>query len=149
MMGRQESFSLIACYIFLVYGGGIRLSLLGTLATNWHVVPSPNDRWEWRIWWNENWQGKPECPEESCPSATFSTSNSTWLDLGLNSLLFSSIPLSLHLSPLLSHTVTSRTAMCIQFGTGRRVLAHSKYLKNLMCVIKVGLWILNILWSHM
>jgi hypothetical protein len=39
---------------------GARLSPLGMSATNWLIVPAPDDRWVWDIWWNENWQGKPK-----------------------------------------------------------------------------------------
>jgi hypothetical protein len=47
----------------------------------WPVVPAPDDRWWWlwRNWWNEDWQGKPKYSEETCPSATLSTTNPTWL----------------------------------------------------------------------
>jgi hypothetical protein len=34
----------------------------------------------WRIWWNEDWQGKPKYSEKSCPSTTLSTTNPTWAD---------------------------------------------------------------------
>jgi hypothetical protein len=34
-------------------------------------------------WWNEDWQGKPKYSEKTCPSATLSTTNPTWLDPGL------------------------------------------------------------------
>jgi hypothetical protein len=64
---------------FLVSWGGVRLSPFGTLVTNWPIVPAPDDRW-WRMWsrrWNDNWQ-------KTCPSATLSTTNPTWLDLGSN-----------------------------------------------------------------
>jgi hypothetical protein len=37
-----------------------------------------------RNWWNEDWQRKPKYSEKSCPSATVSTTNPTWLDPGLN-----------------------------------------------------------------
>jgi hypothetical protein len=33
---------------------------------------------------NENWQGKSKYSEKTCPSATLSTTNPTWLDPGLN-----------------------------------------------------------------
>jgi hypothetical protein len=57
--------------------GGVRLSPLGTSATNWPIVPAPDCGWRW-MWssrWNENWQGKPKYPEKTCSSATFSTTN--------------------------------------------------------------------------
>jgi hypothetical protein len=62
----------------------LRVSLLYTSATVWPIVPAPDDRWWW-AWssrWNENWQGKPKYPEETCHSATLSTTNPTWPDLG-------------------------------------------------------------------
>jgi hypothetical protein len=32
------------------------LSPLGTPATNWPIVPAPDDRWSvWSSRWNENW----------------------------------------------------------------------------------------------
>jgi hypothetical protein len=67
---------------FLVSWGGVRLSPLCTPATNWPIVPAPDDRWVWSVWWNENWQGNPKYSEETCPSATSSTTNPTWLGLG-------------------------------------------------------------------
>jgi hypothetical protein len=46
---------------FLVSWGGVRLSALGTSATNWPTVPAPDGRWwAWSSRWNENWQGKPK-----------------------------------------------------------------------------------------
>jgi hypothetical protein len=32
------------CILFLVSCGGVRLSPLGTSATNWPIVPAPDDR---------------------------------------------------------------------------------------------------------
>jgi hypothetical protein len=40
--------------------------------------------WMWSIWWNDNWQGKPKYSEGTCLSATLSTTNPTWPDLGSN-----------------------------------------------------------------
>jgi hypothetical protein len=63
----------------------MRLSPLGTQATNWPIVPAPDDRWWlWSSRWNENWQGKPNYSEKTCPSATWSTTNPTWPELGSN-----------------------------------------------------------------
>jgi hypothetical protein len=71
--------------VFLVSWGGVRLSPLGTSATNWPIVPAPDDRWwVWSIRWNENWQGKPMYSEKTCPSATLSTANPTWPEMGSN-----------------------------------------------------------------
>jgi hypothetical protein len=33
--------------------------------------------WRWRIWWNEDWQGKPKYSEKTYSSATLSTTNRT------------------------------------------------------------------------
>jgi hypothetical protein len=52
----------------------------------WPIVPAPDDRWGW-LWrnlWNKDWQGKPKYSEKTCPSATLSTTNPTWLDPGFN-----------------------------------------------------------------
>jgi hypothetical protein len=70
----------------LVSWDWVRVSPLGTSATNWPIVPAPDDRWWW-MWssrWNENWQGKPKYSEKKCLSATSFTTHSTWPDLGLN-----------------------------------------------------------------
>jgi hypothetical protein len=50
----------------------------------WPIVPAPYDRWWWlwRNWWNKDWQGKPKYSEKTCPSATLSTTNPTWLNPG-------------------------------------------------------------------
>jgi hypothetical protein len=52
----------------------------------WPIIPAPDDRleWSWRNWWNEDWQGKPKYSEKTCPSASLSTTNSTWRDPSLN-----------------------------------------------------------------
>jgi hypothetical protein len=49
---------------------------------DWPIVPAADDRWWW-MWssrWNDNWQWKPKYSEKTCPSATLSTTNPTWLD---------------------------------------------------------------------
>jgi hypothetical protein len=62
----------------------MRLSPLSTAATVWTTVPAPDDRRWWLLSnrWNANWQGKPKSSEKTCPSATFSTTNPTWLEPG-------------------------------------------------------------------
>jgi hypothetical protein len=52
----------------------------------WPIVPAPDDRWWWlwRNWWNEYWEGKPKYSVITCPIATLSTRNHTWLHPGLN-----------------------------------------------------------------
>jgi hypothetical protein len=54
----------------LVSWGGVRLSPLGTSATNWPIVPAPDDRWwVWSSRWNENWRGKPKYSKKKPVSA--------------------------------------------------------------------------------
>jgi hypothetical protein len=51
----------------------------------WPIVSAPDDRcWLWSSWWNEDWQGKPKYSEKTRPSATLSTTNPTWPDVGSN-----------------------------------------------------------------
>jgi hypothetical protein len=70
---------------FLISWGGARLSLLGTSAAIWPIVPALNDRWwMWNSRWNENWQEKPKYSWKTCPIATLSTINLSWSDLGSN-----------------------------------------------------------------
>jgi hypothetical protein len=63
------------------FWGRVRLSPLGTLTTNWPIVPATGDRW-W--WWLLNCQGKPKYSEKTCTSVTLSTTNPTWRDMGSN-----------------------------------------------------------------
>jgi hypothetical protein len=66
--------------------GRVRLSPLGTSATNRPIVPAPDDRWWW-MWsslCNGNKQGKPKYSEKIYRSATLSTTIPTWPDLGSN-----------------------------------------------------------------
>jgi hypothetical protein len=39
--------------------------------------------WWWKIWWNEDCQGKPKYSEKTRPRATLSTTNPTWPDPGI------------------------------------------------------------------
>jgi hypothetical protein len=58
---------------------------LGTAATTGLLYqPRMMWGWLWINWWNEDWQAKPKYSEKTCPSATLSTTNPTWLDPGLN-----------------------------------------------------------------
>jgi hypothetical protein len=87
-------------FFFFSFWGGVRLSPLGTSATNWPIVPAPDDRWWW-MWsgqWNENWQQKPNYSEKTCPIATSSTTNPTWSDLGSKPVRRSGKPATNHLS---------------------------------------------------
>jgi hypothetical protein len=70
--------------LFFSRGGGVKLSPLGTSATNWPIVLAPDYRRLWRIWRNENWQGKPKYSKKICPSDILFATNPTWPDLGSN-----------------------------------------------------------------
>jgi hypothetical protein len=71
-------------FFLLLFPHEVRLSPFGASATNWPIVPSPDDRWwEWSSRWNENWQGKPKYSEKTYPTFTLSTTNPTWPDLCL------------------------------------------------------------------
>jgi hypothetical protein len=49
-------------------------------ATNLTLVPARDERWwAWSSRWNENWQS-----EKTCTSATWCTTNPTWIELGSN-----------------------------------------------------------------
>jgi hypothetical protein len=78
----------------------VRLSRLGTAATNWPIVPAPDDRWWWlwSSWWNEDRRGIPKYSEKTCPSVTLSNTNPTWPDLGSNPNLRGGKPATNHLS---------------------------------------------------
>jgi hypothetical protein len=70
--------------IFFISWSGVWLSPLGTSPTNCSIVPVPDDRWVWSIWWNENWQGKPKYLKKTCASDTLSTTHPTWPGLWSN-----------------------------------------------------------------
>jgi hypothetical protein len=71
----------MALLIFFIILSGVRLSLL-VLRPLLAYCTSPRC-WLWRDWWNEDWQGKPKYSEKTCPGATLSTTNPTWLDPSL------------------------------------------------------------------
>jgi hypothetical protein len=85
-------------------GGIFRLLLAGWdswyCGHYWPIVPVPDDRWWWlwRNWWNGDWQRKPKFSEKTCPSATLSTTNPTWLDPGSNPGRRGGNPATNHLS---------------------------------------------------
>jgi hypothetical protein len=68
---------------FFSYSGWGETESTWYIGHSWPIVPAPDDRWWVRSSrWNENWQGKPKYSEKTCPSATLSTTNPTWPDLG-------------------------------------------------------------------
>jgi hypothetical protein len=117
------------------FSHGVRLSPLGSAATVWPTVPAPDDRWWlWSNRWNANWQGKPKYCEKTCPSATLSTTNPIWPDLGwypgrrggkpaTNRLSYGTAPLLMllhvmcvHVTPKYRATVTSRTRVPLKLA---------------------------------
>jgi hypothetical protein len=59
-------------------GGGVQTGSTRHVGHWMAYWTCPGWLWWWRIWWNENWQGKPKYSENTCPSATLSTTNPTW-----------------------------------------------------------------------
>jgi hypothetical protein len=81
----SEPFRIDLIVVFFIYSGWVRLSPLGTSALI-GLLYQPRMTWWW-VWssrWNENWQMKPKYSEKTCPTATFSTTNPTWPELGSN-----------------------------------------------------------------
>jgi hypothetical protein len=76
----------VCSVFFIIIISGVGLLALQPLLAYCTNPPAPDDRWWWlwRNWWNEDWLGKPKYSEKTCPSATLSTTNPTWLDPGLN-----------------------------------------------------------------
>jgi hypothetical protein len=68
--------SLRNIYIFiLIVGCGIGSTLH---VGHWMAYCTcPGWLWWWRVWWNEDLQGKPKYSEKTCPSDTLSTTNPT------------------------------------------------------------------------
>jgi hypothetical protein len=71
-------------FLFLLCWASLRLIPLGTSVIIWPILLALDDRWVWRRWWNENWQGKPKYSEKACPATTLSTTNPKRHDLGSN-----------------------------------------------------------------
>jgi hypothetical protein len=94
----------------------VRLTPLGTSATNWYIVPALRNRWVRGVWWNENWQGKPKYTEKTCPSATLSTTNHTWPDLGSNPGRRGGNPASNRLSYGAAYAEELQSLICCQKG---------------------------------
>jgi hypothetical protein len=88
-----------------------------------HVCPGW--LWWWRIWWSEDWQGKPKYSEKTCPSATLSTTNPTWADPGLNPGRHGGKPATNRLSygaATLEPVTKQRSRNCSEFSVKRDCL---------------------------
>jgi hypothetical protein len=47
------------------------MSPFGMSTTKWPIVPAPDDRWVWSVWWNESWKRKLKYLEKICPISNF------------------------------------------------------------------------------
>jgi hypothetical protein len=68
---------------FSVSWGGVKANLVGRPLIGLLYQPRMIDEYA-AFWWNENSKGTPKYSEETCPSATLSTTNPAWLYLGSN-----------------------------------------------------------------
>jgi hypothetical protein len=70
-MQGSSSKHVINYFFFLIclVGGGVQLGPLGAAATDWPIIACPGWLWLWKIWWNEDWQGKPRKTAQAplCP----------------------------------------------------------------------------------
>jgi hypothetical protein len=71
-------------FLIRIVGGGVQTGSTRHVGHWMAYCTCPGWLWWWRIWWNEDWQGKPKYSEKTCPSATLSTTNPTWPEPGLN-----------------------------------------------------------------
>jgi hypothetical protein len=76
----QWKWGLINSFFFNSHSGGSTRHVGHWMA----YCTCPGWLWWLRIWWNEDWQGKPKYSEKTCPSANLSTTNPTWPDPGAN-----------------------------------------------------------------
>jgi hypothetical protein len=67
-----------------IVGGGVQTGPTRHVRHLLAYCSCPGWLWGWRIWWNEDWQGKLKYSEKTCPSATLSITNPTWPDPGSN-----------------------------------------------------------------
>jgi hypothetical protein len=130
---------------FFISCRGVRVSLLGTSATNWPIVPAPNDRrWVWSSRWNENWQGKPKYSEKTRPSTTLSK-NPIWPDVGSNQGRLCGKPATNRLSYGTATKVGCfRFNSCLLSSSVFTVQSHG-YSRGRMALISV--WIIKGIWS--
>jgi hypothetical protein len=109
----------------------VRLSSLGTSATEWPIVPTPDDRWWlWSSRWNENWQFKPKSSEKTCPSAILYTINPTLPNLGSNPGLCRRVWAMAR--PILLRIFLTYTLLKLSHSSGSRVLAPRRGVSGLI-----------------
>jgi hypothetical protein len=91
-----RSYSIMLFFLFFKFLG-VRWDWV-RLVRRQLIGPDDGLWWMWSSPWNENWQGKPKYSEKTCPSATSSTTNPPWTDLGSNSGSRREKPATNHLS---------------------------------------------------
>jgi hypothetical protein len=69
-------------FLIRIAGGGVQAGSTRHVGHWMAYCTCPGWLWWWRIWWNEDWQGKPKYSENTCPSTPLSTTNPTWPDPG-------------------------------------------------------------------
>jgi hypothetical protein len=79
----------------------------------------PGWLWGWRIWWNEDWQGKTKCSDKTCHSTNLSTTDPTWPDPGANPGRRGGKPATNRLSYGAAITATS---LRYHWGAGSRLM---------------------------
>jgi hypothetical protein len=75
-----ECILLINCFFISNIGGWTPTRSTRHVGHQLAYCTCPGWLWGWRIWWNDDWQGKPKYSEKTCPIATSSTTNPTWPD---------------------------------------------------------------------
>jgi hypothetical protein len=71
-------------FLIRIVGGGVQTGSTRHVGHWMAYCTLPGRLGWWRIWWNEDWQGKPKYSEKTCSSATLSATNPTWPDPGSN-----------------------------------------------------------------
>jgi hypothetical protein len=71
-------------FLIRIVGGGVQAGSTRHVGHWMAYCICPGWLWGWRIYWNEDWQGKLKYSEKTCPNATLSTTNPTWPDPGLS-----------------------------------------------------------------
>jgi hypothetical protein len=65
---------------FFISYSGVHTEFTGHVGHLLACCTCPGWSCRWRFSWNKDWQGKPQYSEKTCPSPTWSTTNSTWLN---------------------------------------------------------------------
>jgi hypothetical protein len=144
--------------VSLFIWGWVRLNQLGIPATLWSILPASDDRWWlWSSQWNKNWQGKSKYSEKTCPSATLSTTNPTWTELGSNPGRRNGNPVDNRLS--YSTTLLSLFIYLLYFFSSTKLAINLKIIADFACrkfnisqttinLYCIGRWYINFIGSN-